>query len=223
MINIRYPPWTICIIYIINFIFNFAWPLATKLQRKSWTCVVHNVFFSTVSKITLLSSLESSFRNTWKHLPLLVKIIHKSRLRYYGKFGLKIDFPFQVSLNFGRILRLSKNKMWRGSYLLDVLHIFNRFVVIECNIIWGFFTSCFVLFQAYFEVADQSGTMSLVLWNELCPEFYQKLSVGTVLYIQNYTLKQSYSNRSHPQMDHHRMKTFNSVGTYRTSDYSLVF
>nr|XP_046265995.1 RPA-related protein RADX [Scatophagus argus] len=112
-----------------------------------------------VSKITLLSSLESCFKNTWKPLPLLVRIIHKSRLRYYGKFGLKIDYPY----------------------------------------------------QAYFEVADQSGTMSLVLWNELCPEFYHKLNVGTVLYLQSYTLKQSYSNRSHPQMDHHRMKTFNSV------------
>ncbi|XP_005472030.1 RPA-related protein RADX isoform X1 [Oreochromis niloticus] len=112
-----------------------------------------------VSKVTLLSSLDSSFKNTWKPLPLLVKIIHKSRLRYYGKFGLKIDYPY----------------------------------------------------QAYFEVADQSGTMSLVLWNELCPEFYQRLNVGTVLYLQNYTLKQSYSNRSRPQMDHHRMKTFNSV------------
>ncbi|KAM4545761.1 RPA-related protein RADX isoform 2-T2 [Odontesthes bonariensis] len=112
-----------------------------------------------VSKITLLSSLESSFRISWKPLPLLVKIIHKSRLRYYGKFGLKIDYPY----------------------------------------------------QAYFEVADQSGTMSLVLWNELCPEFYQRLNVGTVLYLQNYSLKQSYSNRSRPQMDHHRMKNFNSV------------
>uniref|UniRef100_A0A8C3AGN4 RPA1 related single stranded DNA binding protein n=1 Tax=Cyclopterus lumpus TaxID=8103 RepID=A0A8C3AGN4_CYCLU len=111
------------------------------------------------SKITLLCSLESCFRKTWKPLPLLVKIIHKSRLRYYGKFELKIDYPY----------------------------------------------------QAYFEVADQSGTMSLVLWNELCPEFYQSLSVGTVLYIQNYTLKQSYSNRSHPQMDHHRMKSLNVI------------
>uniref|UniRef100_A0A3Q0S9G7 RPA1 related single stranded DNA binding protein n=1 Tax=Amphilophus citrinellus TaxID=61819 RepID=A0A3Q0S9G7_AMPCI len=101
----------------------------------------------------------SSFRSTWKPLPLLVKIIHKSRLRYYGKFGLKIDYPY----------------------------------------------------QAYFEVADQSGTMSLVLWNELCPEFYQRLNVGTVLYLQNYTLKQSYSNRSRPQMDHHRLKIFSSV------------
>ncbi|XP_050934819.1 RPA-related protein RADX isoform X2 [Lates calcarifer] len=117
-----------------------------------------------VSKITLLSSLESSFRGAWKPLPLLVKIIHKSRLRYYGKFGLKIDYPYQ-----------------------------------------------YAIFQAYFEVADQSGTMSLVLWNELCPEFYQRLNVGTVLYLQNYTLKQSYANRSRPQMDHHRLKTFNSV------------
>ncbi|KAM4619715.1 RPA-related protein RADX [Polymixia lowei] len=112
-----------------------------------------------VSKITLLRDLESSFRNKWKPLPLLVRIIHKSRLRYYGKFGLKIDYPY----------------------------------------------------QAYFEVADQSGTMSLVLWNELCPEWYQSLNVGTVLYLQNYTIKQSYSNRSRPQMDHHQMKIFNSV------------
>uniref|UniRef100_G3QAG0 RPA1 related single stranded DNA binding protein n=1 Tax=Gasterosteus aculeatus TaxID=69293 RepID=G3QAG0_GASAC len=112
-----------------------------------------------VSKITLLCSLESCFKKTWNPLPLLVKIIHKSRLRYYGKFGLKIDYPY----------------------------------------------------LAYFEVADQSGTMSLVLWNELCLEFYQRLTVGTVLYIQNYSLKQSYTKRSHPQMDHHRMKTFDSV------------
>ncbi|XP_033181442.1 RPA-related protein RADX isoform X2 [Mastacembelus armatus] len=112
-----------------------------------------------VSRIALLSSLESSYRNPWKPLPLLVKILHKSRLRYYGKFGLKIDYPY----------------------------------------------------QAYFEVADQSGIMSLVLWNDLCPEFYQRLNVGTVLYLQNYTLKPSYAKRSRPQMDHHRMKTFNSV------------
>lgn len=171
MIDTRYPPWTICIIYIINFIFHFAWPLATKLQRKSWTCVVHNVFFSTVSKITLLSSLESSFRNTWKHLPLLVKIIHKSRLRYYGKFGLKIDFPFQVSLNFGRILRLSKNKMWRGSYLLDVLHIFNRFVVIECNIIGGFLPHVFFYFRHTLKLLTRVGQCRLCFGTNFVQNF----------------------------------------------------
>lgn len=57
--------------------------------------------------------------------------------------------------------------------------------------------------------------MSLVLWNELCPAFYQRLNVGTVLYLQNYTLKQSYLNRSRPQMDHHGMKNFTSVGMYK--------
>ncbi|XP_028321895.1 RPA-related protein RADX [Gouania willdenowi] len=112
-----------------------------------------------VSSVTLLSSLESSFTNIRKPLPLLVKIIHKSRLRYYGKFGLKIDYPY----------------------------------------------------QAYFEVADKSGTMSLVLWNDLCPQFFQRLKVGSVLYLQNYSLKPSYSNRSRPQMDHLHMKSFSSV------------
>ncbi|XP_041750854.1 RPA-related protein RADX isoform X2 [Coregonus clupeaformis] len=112
-----------------------------------------------VSKMTLLCDLESSLGCMFRPLPLIVRVIHKSRLRYYGKPGLKIDYPY----------------------------------------------------QAYFEVADQSGTMSLVLWNELCPEWYQRLNVGTVLYLQNYTLKQSYQNRSRPHIDNHRMKSFHSV------------
>lgn len=96
--------------------------------------------------------------------------------------------------------------------------------MLQQNIVGLCFTSCSSIFQAYFEVADQSGIMSLVLWNELCPEFYERLHVGTVLYLQNYTIKQSYSNRSRPQMDHHRMKTFNSVGMYINNDgtFSLV-
>ncbi|KAJ7995889.1 hypothetical protein DPEC_G00231390 [Dallia pectoralis] len=112
-----------------------------------------------VSKITLLCHLESSLGCTFQPPPLIVRVIHKSRLRYYGKPGLKIDYPY----------------------------------------------------QAYFEVADQSGTMSLVLWNELCPEWYRGLNVGTVLYLQNYAIKQSYPNRSRPHMNNHQMKSFHSV------------
>lgn len=56
--------------------------------------------FVSVSKVALLSSLDSSFKVSSKPLPLLVRIIHKSRLRYYGKFGLKVDYPYQVSLTF---------------------------------------------------------------------------------------------------------------------------
>lgn len=144
-------------------------------------------FFLTVSKITLLCHLESSFNPTWRTLPLLVKILHKSRLRYYGKHGLKIDYPYQV-----------RSELMLCSYIEVPC-----FVSVSSN-------NFMHVVQAYFEVADQSGIMSLVLWNELCPEFYQKLNVGTVMYLQNYTLKQSYSNRSHPQMDHHRMKSFSS-------------
>ncbi|XP_037124875.1 RPA-related protein RADX isoform X1 [Syngnathus acus] len=112
-----------------------------------------------VKRITLIDNLESVFNSTRQPPPLLVKIIQKSRLRYYGKPGCKIDFPY----------------------------------------------------QAYFEVADQSGITSLVLWNELCPQFYNSFNVGTVLYIQNYTLKESYSNRSRPQMDHYGIKIFTSI------------
>ncbi|XP_057677822.1 RPA-related protein RADX isoform X2 [Corythoichthys intestinalis] len=112
-----------------------------------------------VSRVALIMNLDSAFRSTCKPLPLLVRIIHKSRLRYYGKIDTKIDFPY----------------------------------------------------QAYFEVADQSGIMSLVLWNELCPRFYNSLHVGTVLYLQDYALKKSYCSRSRPQMDQYRIKIFTSI------------
>ncbi|KAM9440778.1 RPA-related protein RADX [Clarias gariepinus] len=101
-----------------------------------------------VSKISLLGDLEAFLVSSRRPVPLLVRVLHKSRLRYYGKPGQNINFPF----------------------------------------------------QAYFEVADQSGVMSMVLWNELCPEWYQRLPVGSVLYLQNYSLKRSYQKRSRPQL-----------------------
>ncbi|XP_072550365.1 RPA-related protein RADX [Salminus brasiliensis] len=101
-----------------------------------------------VSKICLLGDLDTFFASSRRPLPLLVRVLHRSRLRYYGKPGQNIDHPF----------------------------------------------------QAYFEVADQSGVMSMVLWNDLCPEWYHRLVVGSVLYLQNYSLKKSYQNRSRPQI-----------------------
>lgn len=74
------------------------------------------------------------------------------------------------------------------------------------------------VFQAYFEVADQSGVMSMVLWNELCPEWYQQLVVGSVLYLQNYTLKRSYQNRSRPQLSTLPLISFSSTGRNHLSD-----
>ncbi|KAM8834834.1 RPA-related protein RADX isoform 1-T1 [Synchiropus picturatus] len=109
-----------------------------------------------VSKIDFLSDLGTDRKLL---LPLLVRVIHKSRLHYYGKHGHEINFPY----------------------------------------------------QAYFEVADRSGTMSLVLWNDLCPQFYQRICIGTVLHLQNYVVKKSYHKRTRPQMDQSRFKSFQLV------------
>ncbi|KPP76405.1 hypothetical protein Z043_104254, partial [Scleropages formosus] len=112
-----------------------------------------------VSKTISVCDLENSFKSVYRHLPLLIRIIHKSRLRFYGKLDTKIDFPY----------------------------------------------------QAYFEVADHSGSISMVLWNALCVQWYHRLNVGAVLYLQNYTVKQSYQNRSRPCLGDPRMRAFSSV------------
>ncbi|XP_035251084.1 RPA-related protein RADX [Anguilla anguilla] len=112
-----------------------------------------------VSKMFLLCDLDSVYGSSHQCRPLLVRIMNKSRLRFYGKVDTKIDIPF----------------------------------------------------QAYFEVADQSGSMSMVLWNALCPEWYQRLNVGTVLYLQNYTLKQSYQKRTRPFLANPQMRNFTSL------------
>ncbi|XP_053086226.1 RPA-related protein RADX [Pangasianodon hypophthalmus] len=112
-----------------------------------------------VSKISLLGDLDVFLASSRRPFPLLVRVLHRSRLRYYGKPGQNIDFPF----------------------------------------------------QAYFEVADQSGVMSMVLWNDLCPEWYQRLVVGSVLYLQHYKLKRSYQNRSRPQLSTLPLISFSST------------
>ncbi|XP_043561081.1 RPA-related protein RADX isoform X3 [Chiloscyllium plagiosum] len=89
-----------------------------------------------------LQDLSMTWRTNVGFPRILVRIMHKSRLRYYGRP--QMDFPY----------------------------------------------------QAYFEVADQSGMMPLVLWNSLCPEWYQSLHVGTVLLLHRYSVKDSYQMRT---------------------------
>ncbi|KAM8952894.1 RPA-related protein RADX [Pelodytes ibericus] len=99
-----------------------------------------------VSKICSLQHLENIWRGKTTLPPLLVRIMFKSRLRYFGKPDKKIDVPY----------------------------------------------------QAYFEVADHSGMMSLVLWNLLCPEWFNKFQIGRVILLQQYVVKKSYPNRTLP-------------------------
>ncbi|KFV97528.1 Uncharacterized protein CXorf57, partial [Eurypyga helias] len=112
-----------------------------------------------VSKLTSLSQLEMTWRSRVHFPPLLVRVLHKSRLRYYGKPEKKLDMPY----------------------------------------------------QAYFEVADGSGMMSMVLWNSLCPEWYNSMKVGTVLLLEQYAIKNSYPFKTQPTPGDSQMKRFATI------------
>ncbi|XP_010147773.1 PREDICTED: uncharacterized protein CXorf57 homolog, partial [Eurypyga helias] len=111
------------------------------------------------SKLTSLSQLEMTWRSRVHFPPLLVRVLHKSRLRYYGKPEKKLDMPY----------------------------------------------------QAYFEVADGSGMMSMVLWNSLCPEWYNSMKVGTVLLLEQYAIKNSYPFKTQPTPGDSQMKRFATI------------
>ncbi|MBZ3874252.1 hypothetical protein SUZIE_127010 [Sciurus carolinensis] len=97
-------------------------------------------------KIISLSHLEMTWANRRNFPALLVRILHKSKLRYYGKPDKKMIEPYQTFL----------------------------------------------------EVADSSGTVSVIMWNALCPEWYKSLRVGLVLLLQDYSVKKSYPFRMQP-------------------------
>ncbi|KYO25867.1 hypothetical protein Y1Q_0017746 [Alligator mississippiensis] len=112
------------------------------------------------SKLISLGHLEMSWRSRIHFHPLLVRIMHKSRLRYYGKPDKRLDVPY----------------------------------------------------QAYFEVADSSGMTSMVLWNSLCPEWYNSMKVGTVLLLEQYAIKASYPFKTQPTPGDSQMKRFATIG-----------
>uniref|UniRef100_A0A8C2U9B7 RPA1 related single stranded DNA binding protein, X-linked n=2 Tax=Coturnix japonica TaxID=93934 RepID=A0A8C2U9B7_COTJA len=112
-----------------------------------------------VSKLISLGQLETTWRSRVHFRPLLVRVLHKSRLRYYGKPEKKMDVPY----------------------------------------------------QAYFEVADGSGMMSMVLWNSLCPEWYNSINVGTVLLLEQYAVKDSYPFKTQPTPRDSQMKRFATI------------
>uniref|UniRef100_A0A8B9IWX2 RPA1 related single stranded DNA binding protein, X-linked n=1 Tax=Amazona collaria TaxID=241587 RepID=A0A8B9IWX2_9PSIT len=109
--------------------------------------------------LTSLGQLEMTWRSKFHYDPLLVRVLHKSRLRYYGKPEKKMDMPY----------------------------------------------------QAYFEVADGSGMMSMVLWNSLCPEWYNSMKVGTVLLLEQYAVKTSYPFKTKPTPGDSQMKRFATI------------
>ncbi len=78
--------------------FNFNAAARNLLCNRSVIFYYMLLYFCvSVSRITLLADLEAFFHSSRRPLPLLVRILHRSRIRYYGKPGQNIDFPFQVS------------------------------------------------------------------------------------------------------------------------------
>ncbi|XP_058392427.1 RPA-related protein RADX [Diceros bicornis minor] len=98
------------------------------------------------TRIISLSHLEMTWARRRSFPALLVRILHKSKLRYYGKPDKNMIEPYQTFL----------------------------------------------------EVADSSGTVSVIMWNALCPEWYKSLRIGLVLLLQDYSVKKSYPFRMQP-------------------------
>ncbi|XP_006871133.1 PREDICTED: uncharacterized protein CXorf57 homolog [Chrysochloris asiatica] len=111
------------------------------------------------TKIISLSHLEMTWSNRKNFPALLVRILYKSKLRYYGKPDKKIAEPYQTFL----------------------------------------------------EVADNSGMVSVVMWNALCPEWYKCLQVGFVLLLQQYNVKKSYPSRTQPLPVDPQMKLISTM------------
>ncbi|XP_044161268.1 RPA-related protein RADX isoform X1 [Bufo gargarizans] len=112
-----------------------------------------------VTKVCSLQKLEMMGLSRVTLPPLLVRVMHKSRLRYFGKAEKRTDYPY----------------------------------------------------QAYFEVADHSGMMSLVLWNSLCPEWYNTLQVGNVVLLHQYSVKKGYVCRTLPTPGNSQVKRLPSL------------
>ncbi|XP_060039006.1 RPA-related protein RADX [Erinaceus europaeus] len=100
----------------------------------------------TDTKIITLSHLEMTWKNRRIFPALLVRILYKSKLRYYGRPDKKMVEPYQTFL----------------------------------------------------EVADSSGTVSVIMWNALCPEWYKSLRTGLILLLRDYSVKRSYPFRIQP-------------------------
>jgi len=54
--------------------------------------------------------------------------------------------------------------------------------------------------------------MSMVLWNSLCPEWYNSVKVGTVLLLEQYAIKTSYPFKTQPTPGDSQMKRFATIG-----------
>ncbi|XP_078580628.1 RPA-related protein RADX-like [Branchiostoma floridae x Branchiostoma japonicum] len=64
-------------------------------------------------------------------------------------------------------------------------------------------------YQGYLELGDSSGTASMVLWGSTVPALYNKLEVGAVVKVENYTVRQGFALRSRPALHNTQLPCLN--------------
>ncbi|XP_067890519.1 RPA-related protein RADX-like [Heterodontus francisci] len=81
-------------------------------------------------------------------------------------------------------------------------------------------------YQAYFEVGDCSGMMSVLLWNSLCPRFFRSFEVGTVIFIQQYVVKDAFRMRTQPVSYYYDLKMYKgidiSLNPWKPADIKII-
>uniref|UniRef100_A0A8C9EKQ4 RPA1 related single stranded DNA binding protein, X-linked n=1 Tax=Pavo cristatus TaxID=9049 RepID=A0A8C9EKQ4_PAVCR len=123
----------------------------------------------------------------------------------YGDIWVAEQFPFSlhVKVNLSHLLE-EKSVMSRDSMKRWWFTGRTVFCLVSC-----FIKNVYPM--AYFEVADGSGMMSMVLWNSLCPEWYNSINVGTVLLLEQYAVKDSYPFKTQPTPRDSQMKRFATI------------
>ncbi|KAM4818121.1 RPA-related protein RADX [Thomomys bottae] len=110
-------------------------------------------------KLISLSRLETTWSRRNYFPALLVRVLYKSKLRYYGKPHKKVTEPY----------------------------------------------------QSFLEIADRSGTVTAIMWNDLCSQWYKSLRTGLVLLLQAYSVKKSYPFRMQPTPANPNIKIISSM------------
>lgn len=92
--------------------------------------------FLLVSKVCSLQRLEPRWRSKMPLPPLLVRIMHKSRLRYFGKADKKIEYPYQVR----------KISLYLYCFSTSFCNRENRFSLNKSSIFYGFAGEIYMCF-----------------------------------------------------------------------------
>lgn len=104
---------------------------------------------------------------------VIVRIINKSHLMYYGKTARNSECPYKVIER--KHACTSPHKMKRTKKLF------------LCNL-----NSVSLFIKALLEVCDRTGSVCVVLWNSVCVNWYCSMRPGDIISLSRYRVKPHY-------------------------------